>query len=57
MPKARANKTGFDIMIVHFYIRRKLDMIRYMIFRYGLEPVLFQRLLIGFEALLERILT
>ena len=28
MPKARANKTGFDIMIVHFYIRRKLDIIR-----------------------------
>ena len=22
VPKARANKTGFDIMIVHFYIRK-----------------------------------
>ena len=29
LPKARANKTGFDIMIVHSYIRRKLDIIRY----------------------------
>ena len=29
MPKARANKTGFNIMIVHFYIRRELDIIRY----------------------------
>ena len=25
MPKAQDNKTGFNIMIVHFYIRRKLD--------------------------------
>ena len=23
----KANKTGFNIMIVHFYIRRKLDVI------------------------------
>ena len=29
MPNARAYKTGFDIMIVHFNIRRKLDIIRY----------------------------
>ena len=28
MPKTRANKTGFDIVIVHFYIRRKLDITR-----------------------------
>ena len=27
MLKARAKITGFDIMIVHFYIRRKLDII------------------------------
>ena len=27
MPKALANKTGFDIIIVHFYICRKLDII------------------------------
>ena len=26
--KARAKKTGFNFMIVHFYIRRKLDIIR-----------------------------
>ena len=25
MPKAWANKTGFNIMILHFYIRRNLD--------------------------------
>ena len=29
MLKARANKAGFKIMIVHFYIRKKLDIIRY----------------------------
>ncbi len=23
MPKALANKTGFNLMIVHFYIRKK----------------------------------
>ena len=28
MPKARANKSRFNIMIVHFYIRRELDIIR-----------------------------
>ena len=53
IPKARANKTGLDIMILHFYIRRKLDIIRYIIFQYGLEPVLIQQILIGFEAILE----
>ena len=40
MPKARSNKTGFNIMVVHFYIRRKLDIKQYMITQYGLEPVL-----------------
>ena len=34
-PRARAKKTGFNIMIVHFFIRRKLDKIRYMTFQYG----------------------
>ena len=29
MPKAGATKTGVNITIVHFYIRRKLDIIRY----------------------------
>ena len=28
MPKARANKTGFNPIIVHFYIRGKLFIIR-----------------------------
>ena len=27
MPKARAKKSGFNFMIVHFYIHRKLDII------------------------------
>ena len=31
MPNARANKTDFNIMIVHFYVSRKLDTIRYAI--------------------------
>ena len=29
MPKARANKTGFNIIIVHFYILLKLNILRY----------------------------
>ena len=48
MPKGCANKTGFNIIIVHFY-----NTIRYMIFHYGLEPVLIQRILISFKAILE----
>ena len=28
VPEAPAKKTGFNLMIVHFYIRRKLDIIR-----------------------------
>ena len=41
---------------VHFNIRRNLDKIRYMIFQCALEPVLSQRILIGFEAKLEKTL-
>ena len=51
MPKGCANKTGFNIIIVHFY-----NTIRYMIFHYGLEPVLIHRILISFEAILEILL-
>ena len=29
MPQARANQTGFNIMIVHFYICKILDTMRY----------------------------
>ena len=29
IPKAQANKIDLNIMIVHFYIRRKLDIILY----------------------------
>ena len=39
-PKARTDKTGYNT-------------IRYMIFQYGLEPALIQRILIGFKAILE----
>ena len=51
MPKVRANKTSFNIMTVHFYIRIKLN-IRYTIFQYCLEPVIIMRILIGLEAIL-----
>ena len=54
MPKARSNKTGFNIIIVHFNIRRKLDnMIQYIFFQCGEEPVLIHQIFIGFEAMLE----
>ena len=45
MMKARA-KNGFNLKIVHFYIRGKLDII----------PVLIHWILIGFEAILKMIL-
>ena len=45
-------------MIVHydFNIRRKtgFNTILYFIFRYGLEPVLIQRIYIGFEAICKK---
>ena len=47
-------------MILHFYIRRKLNIIcytmLYIILQYGWEAVLIQRKLIGFEVILENIL-
>ena len=56
MPNARANKIGFNIMIVNFYILGKLDIIplRYMIFQNSLEPVVIQMILIVFKAILEK---
>ena len=42
-------------MIVHFYIRRKLDMLD-IIFQYGKEQVLIYRILIGFEVIRKIIL-
>ena len=39
--KAWTKKTGFNLIIVHFYIHKKLyNMILYIIFPYGWEPVL-----------------
>ena len=55
MKKARAKKTGLNLMIVHFYIRRKLDMLD-IIFQYGKEQVLIYRILIGFEVIRKIIL-
>ena len=52
-PSVYKCKTSFNIRLPHFYIRRQLDIIRYMIFQYGLEPVLIQRILIGFEDILK----
>ena len=54
VPAKPANKTDFNIMNVDFHIHRKLDI---MIFQYGLGPVLIQRKLIGFEAILEKMLS
>ena len=56
MPKAQANKTGVNFMILYFCIRRKLEynMKEHIIFQYSLEPVLIQRILIGFKAILEK---
>ena len=57
-PKSRAIKTGtnlwFDFIICgqNVYI----TMVRYMILHNGQEPVLIQRLLNGFEAILEYLL-
>ena len=55
LSKAQANKTSIKFMIVHSYIRKKTgyNTICYMISQYGLKQVLIQRILIGFEAILE----
>ncbi len=45
----RDNKTGFNIIIVHFYVHRKRIRIN------GLEPILIHRILIDFKAILENI--
>ena len=56
MPKTQANKTGLIIMIAYFYIRKKLNIIRYVTcFSVCLELVLIQWIIIGFEAKLEKI--
>ena len=50
MAKAGAKKTGFNIMIVHFYILRKLDIIRYDTWFFSIA---LHWILIGFEAMLK----
>ncbi len=42
-------RVGFNLMIVYFYILRRLD----IVFQYGYEPVLIHWILIVFEAILE----
>ena len=54
MPQARANKTGFNIMIVHLYFRRKLDIIRHNARFFSMaQKGLIQQMLIDFETILE----
>ena len=53
-PKARANKIGINFMI--FLLLGILGCLQYNTihhFQYSSEPVLIQRILIGFEAILE----
>ena len=42
MPKAWAYKKGFNIMILHFYIRKKLDICEtihdFLVWLYGFNP-------------------
>ena len=49
-------KLCIDFIMFHFNIRRKLSLIRlqYIILRYGWEPILIQRILICFEAILKK---
>ena len=43
---ARTIKTGFNIMIVHFYIRRKMYIIRYDTRFFGSNPAVINQFLI-----------
>ena len=57
MPKTRAKKSGFILMIVNFYIRRKLDIIRCNTKFFGMAENRVsssRRILIGFDAILEK---
>ena len=57
--KARANKTKIYCLIILKETiklnRRKFFVMLFMIFQYGFEQVLIQQILIGFEAILEKI--
>ena len=54
-PKARANKTGINFMIFNtVFVENCLKNDAINDFLYGREPVLIQRILIGFEAILEK---
>ena len=56
-PKARNNKTGINFMIF-ILISWKIvyNTMLFMIFQYGWEPILIQRIFIGSEAILEIII-
>ena len=50
-----ANKTGINLKIcILLVLENFYHLKRYKIFQYGSEPVLIQRILIGFEAILEK---
>ena len=53
VPKSQANKTVSNIVIL-FYKKSKnvFNTIQHKIYQYGTAPVLIQRILIGFEAML-----
>ena len=57
MPKDRANKTRIYFMIFILVFLKKIvcNTMQYMIFKYGLEPVLIQRISFGSKALLENL--
>ena len=52
-PKARANKTGINFMI--FILSFVENCLLNIIFQTGLDPVLIQRIAIGFEVILEKL--
>ena len=54
--KARANKTCIDNMIFTLIcVEIVCNTMLYIVFQYG-EPVLIQRIVIGFEAILDKLL-
>jgi transposase len=54
MPKARANKTGFNLWFLFKYSWKIIcNKMLYIIFQYYWEHILIQRILIGYEAILE----
>ena len=53
VPKDRANKSGFNFMILFYYSQKRC--LLFKMFKYCLKQVLIQRILIGFEVILEQL--